>query len=523
MTHSRLTTAYPTRRQALKAGLSGLLGLAVGRRAGADDDGGRRPNVLFISVDDMNDWVGHLGGYKGTIHTPNLDRLAKRGVAFANAHCPAPVCNPSRTAIMTGLRPSTTGIYHNGHWWRPHLPDAVTIPQHFRANGYLTVGGGKVFHHTLGFNPLDQWDHFQPQVQDGHWHFDYPVPGQHVAKPGLHWPEGFPLSGIARVREGKRPPVNYREFDWGPFDKPDREMGDGRMVQWALDVLGQRHAKPFFLAAGIYRPHLPWYAPRKYFDLYPLDQIALPPLKEDDLDDVPPAGRKIAAQRSVDFALVREAKQYRRAVQAYLASISFADALVGRLLDTLDASPYARNTVVVLWSDHGWHLGEKGTWHKMTLWERGTHVPFIIAAPGHAAGARCQRPVGLVSIYPTLIELCGLPARPELDGVSLVPLLKDPRAKWERPALMTYRRGNHAVRGERWRYIRYANGDEELYDLAADPNEWTNLAADPRHAAVKERLDRWLPKTDAPNAPSKGAYRFDPETYTWRKRTPAKR
>ena len=507
-----------TRRDVLRAGLTGLAALGMRRLARGAGRRRGKPNVLFISVDDMNDWVGHLGGYRGKIHTPSLDRLARRGVAFTNAHCPAPVCNPSRTAILTGLRPSTTGVYHNGHWWRPHLPDTVTLPEHFKANGYLTVGGGKVYHHVLGFNPLEQWDHFEPQVQDGSWHFDYPVPGQHAAKPGLHWPKGFPLHGIESVAKGQRPPMNYREFDWGPFDKPDLAMGDGRMVQWALDVLARRHERPFFLAAGIYRPHLPWYAPRKYFDLYPLDQIKLPPRRQDDLDDVPPAGRKMAAQRRMDFELIQREGKYREAVQAYLASISFADALVGRLLDALDASPHAKNTIVVLWSDHGWHLGEKGTWHKMTLWERGTHVPFIIAAPGLAAGVRCGRPVGLVNIYPTLIELCDLPRRPELDGVSLMPLLRDPAARWERPALMTYRRGNHAIRDARWRYIRYANGDEELYDLQADPNEWTNLAGAPQHAAVKQRLARWLPKADAPDAPGKRAYHFDPKTYTWRRK-----
>jgi len=476
----------------------------------------RKPNVLFIAVDDMNDWVSYLGGYRGKIHTPNFDRLAGRGVSFTNAHSPSTVCNPSRTAIMTGLRPSTTGVYSNGQWWRPAMPDVVTMPEHFRSNGYSVHGGGKIFHHTLGNNPPDLWDEYFAQVQDTAWHYDYPVPGQHVPKKGIHWPEGFPLNQIENVRLGKRPPANYREFDWGPLDKADLETGDGQMVTWALDFLKEPHEKPFFLAAGIYRPHLAWYAPLRYFDLYPIDEIALPALNENDLDDVPPVGLAMAKARRADFELVKKTGKYRQAVQAYLASISFADALVGRLLDALERSDYARNTIVVLWSDHGWHLGEKGTWHKRTLWERATHVPFFIAAPEVTSpGSTCKRPVNLIDIYPTLVELCGLQAKPQLDGLSLVPLLKDPNTKWQRPSLTTHERGNHALRTQRWRYIRYRDGTEELYDRDNDTNEWTNLADKPQYAAVKEAMARWLPKNDVPGVPVKGAYNFDPRTYRW--------
>ncbi len=474
-----------------------------------------RPNVLFIIVDDMNDWVGCLGGYP-VVKTPNIDRLARRGLLFTNAHCASSVCNPSRTATMTGLRPSATGIYNNGHWWRPHLPDAVVLPAYFKAHGYHVAGGGKTFHHTLGFNPPDSWDEYFSQVPDDPWHFDYLVPGEHTSKPGLHWPDGFPLNEIEEVRLGKRPPANYREFDWGPFDKPDMEMGDGQMVDWALEFMDNQRDCPFFLAAGVYKPHLPWYVPRKYFEMYPLEKIQLPPVKDDDLDDVPPPGRKMAMARYEDFELVKRSGKYRQAVQAYLASISFADAMVGQLLDGLEAGGHASDTVIVLWSDHGWHLGEKLHWHKMTLWERATRVPLVIVAPGMTGeDSRCSRPVSLVDLYPTLIELCGLPPKEELDGTSLVPLLRDPSARWEQPALITYQRGNHAVRSERWRYIRYADGSEELYDMETDPNEWTNLADRPQHAAVKGGLARWLPKTDAPSAPGKSSYVFDPKEYRW--------
>ena len=484
-----------------------------------DDSPRHRPNVLLISIDDLNDWVGFLGGSPTPVHTPHLDGLAARGVAFANAHCDAPVCNPSRTAVLTGRRPSSTGIYDNRHWWRPHLSGVVTMPEHFRAHGYAVAGGGKVLHHTLGNNPPDLWDEFFAQVQDGTWHFDYPVPGQHVSKPGVHWPDGFPLNGLESVRLGRRPPNNFREFDWGPFDRDDATMGDGQMVAWAERFLARNHSRPFFLAVGIYRPHLPWYAPREYFERYPLDAIRLPKVRDDDLDDIPEPGRRIAKARYDDYRLVVESGRYRRAVQAYLASITFADALVGRLVRALDKRISERQTIIVLWSDHGWHLGEKLHWHKMTLWEEATRVPLIIVAPVVArSGTRSSRPVNLVDLYPTLVELCDLPSPTQLDGQSLTPLLANPDAPWSRPALTTYLRGNHAVRDEHWRYIRYANGDEELYDHRRDPHEWTNIASRESSRPVIERLRKALPSHDAPAAPTKSAWRFDPSTYSWTRR-----
>jgi arylsulfatase A-like enzyme len=476
--------------------------------------------VLFVAVDDMNDWVGCLGGHPD-VRTPNIDRLAGRGVLFTNAHCASPVCNPSRTAVMTGLRPSTTGVYHNGHWWRPALPEVVTLPQHFMTAGYRVLGGGKVYHHPPGFNPPNGWHEYFDQVFDDPWH--RPKAGSAVTVRRPRWPPGFPLNGLDKVTDVPGP-INPMEFDWGPLDKSDLQMGDGQTVAWACRVLSQQHRRPLFLAAGTFRPHLPWYTPRKYFDLYPLSQVTLPPVKAGDLDDVPPAGVQLATARQRDFQLIRHTKKWREAVQAYLASISYADALVGRLLDALDRSPRAENTIIVLWSDHGWHLGEKGHWHKMTLWERATRVPLIVVAPGVGRpGTRCSRPVSLVDLYPTLNELCGLPLREELDGTSLVPLLRDPSAPWNRPALITYRRGNHALRSDHWRYIRYANGDEELYDHRRDPNEWTNLAGRAEFAHVRRELTRWLPTEDTPDVPEKSAYEFDVYDYTWIKKPPVPR
>ena len=461
--------------------------------ARADQGPAPRPNVLMIVVDDMNDWIGCLGGHPD-VQTPNIDRLAQRGVLFTNAHCAAPVCNPSRVATLSGRRPSSTGIYDNSAKWHEVLKGIPTIPQHFRAHGYHVAGGGKVHHHMPGFNRRSDWVEYFDQVFDGHYQ-DQLARGLDVSN--FRWPDGFPLNRIPAVQAFSKPPKNPNEFDWGPFDKPDLEMGDGQMIDWAARFLSNPPGQPFFLATGIYRPHLPFYAPRKYFDLYPQDQITIPQIRTDDCDDLPPAGQTMAADRRPDLELAQHSGKYRELLQAYLASITFADALIGRLVDALDAGPAAENTVIVLWSDHGWHLGEKQHLHKSTLWERSTRVPYLIVAP-NVAPARCARPVGLINTFQTLNELCSLPAVEGLEGTSLVPLLKEPDREWDRPALTTHGRGNHALRSERWRYIRYADGGEELYDHAADPHEWNNLASRAEFTAVKSELARWLPTIDAP-------------------------
>ncbi len=276
------------------------------------------------------------------------------------------------------------------------------------------------------------------------------------------------------------------------------------------------HDRPFFLACGIFRPHLPWYVPQKYFDLYPVDKIELPIVRGDDLDDVPAEGRALSEQRRGEFDTIKAADRWKHAVQAYLASISFADAQVGRLLSAVKASGQSERTIVVLWSDHGWHLGEKNHWHKMTLWEEATRVPLIFVAPGVTApGGRCSSPASLIDLFPTLNKLCGLPALEDLDGESLVPLLRDPDAQRAAPAIIEYKPGQCAVRMTHHRYIRYSDGSEELYDHRVDPNEWTNLADDPSSEKVKTRLSQFATEQWAEPAPSKKAYRFDSETYTW--------
>jgi choline-sulfatase len=460
------------------------------------------PNILFLSVDDMNDWVGCLGGYPG-VRTPNIDRLASRGVLFSNAHCASPLCNPSRTALFTGMRPDTTGVYNNEPWWRPALPNAVTLPMYLRKHGYHVAGAGKVFHHVAGFNPPDQWDEFQLQEFDDPWYRRaewYPW----VKK--IPNPPGHPFNGLKNFPG---------EFDWGILDRPESAYGDQKAIQFGIDFLKRDQKKPFFLAIGLWHPHIPMFAPKKYFDLYPDPRV--PEVPENDLDDVPPIGQKFAAFRRAEHKRIVAEGKWRDAVRAYLACITFADAMVGHLISELERSAHASNTILVFWSDNGWHLGEKQHWHKSTLWERSTHVPLIVAGPGVQNGTARTQPVSLLDLYPTVLEMCGLPSRKELEGESLLPLLKDPKAR-HRPAVSTFEPGNHMVRAGRWRYIRYSDGTEELYDRVADPNEWKNVAPDPRHAALKASLAKYFPTRSAPPVPERSAYDFDFASYTWKRK-----
>jgi len=432
-----------------------------------------KPNVLFIAIDDLNDWIGCMGGHPQT-QTPNLDRVAAQGVLFTSAHCAAPACNPSRCALMNGIRPFTSGVYLNPQPWRPVLPDAVTLPQHFMAGGYDVRGGGKIFH------------------------------GRYEDKASWHeWFDSGPTPPLPQ-RERNNPHSRAGGIVWGNLhDTPDSEMLDYRMASWAVEYLQKEHEKPFFLAVGFKRPHMPWQAPGKYYDRFPIEDILLPNVPDDDLDDLPAAGVRMARPEG-DHAKVLATDNWRYAVQGYLATINFLDGQLGRVLDALEKSPDRDNTIICLWSDHGWHLGEKKHWRKFALWEEATKAPLMWVVPGLTKpGTVCETPVDFMNIYPTLADLCGLPVGDHLEGVSLRPLLADVRADWDLPAITTHGRGNHAVRKENWRYIRYADGGEELYDRNSDANEWTNLAADSKFQTVKRQLAAHLPAptNEAPDAP----------------------
>lgn len=415
------------------------------------------PNVLMISVDDLNDWIGPLGGHPQT-QTPNLDRLAARGVTFTRAYCQAPACNPSRTSLLTGIRPSTSGVYGNADAWREAMPDAVTLPQHFMRHGYEVLGGGKTFH--------------GPQNEAASWQ------AYHLFR-GFLRPPKTPASGIPKTGH----------FDWSGLRRPASETSDVRLAAWAERYLSRKRERPFFLAVGFYRPHLPWYAPQEHFDRFPAERTELPPTLEGDADDVP----KSALRGLRDHTNVTTHGQWRKAVAGYLACINYADANIGRVLRALDDGPNADNTIVIVWSDHGWQLGEKRQWRKFTLWERSARVVMMLAGPGVPARDRKSgRTVELLDIYPTLVDLAGLPERAELEGRSLRPLLADPEAAWDKPAITSRSADMTTVRTERWRYSRYPDG-EELYDHGSDPMEWTNLADDPAHAETKRRLAGLLP------------------------------
>jgi arylsulfatase A-like enzyme len=425
-----------------------------------------RPNVLFIAADDLNDWVGCLGGHPQA-KTPNIDALAARGVNFAHAYCASPVCNPSRSALMTGLRSSTSGVYGNGIDRRSTVAnDVVPLNTHFKQNGYHVVGCGKIYHGDG--DQFGQWDEYGPKADK-----DQP--------PGKGENEG--VGGIR----------------FAPVDAKDEELGDYQTVSYCIEQLNKPHDKPLFLACGLHKPHMAWNVPRKYYDMFPLESIQLPKVLETDLDDVPPAGVKMAAPQG-DHAKMLASGRWKEAVRGYLAAGAFCDAMIGRLMAGFDKSPYKDNTIIVFWGDHGWHLGEKQHWRKFALWEEATRAPLFFTVPGMTKpNSVSPRTVDFMSIYPTLCELCGLDVPSHVEGVSIKPLLIDTQAAWDRPALTTHGYQNHAVRSEKWRYIRYADGGEELYDEVQDPQEWTNLARKPEYAATKSELAHWLPTKNVPS------------------------
>jgi arylsulfatase A-like enzyme len=427
------------------------------------------PNVLFIAVDDLNDWVGYLGG-NAQSHTPNIDALAERGFAFKYAYCPAPACGPSRTALMYGVAPYKSGSYgHHASYDPKQLLDESQLPMNlvFQNNGYYTAGCGKIFHYP---EPRG-WDVYQRGFGGKR--------AEQVAAPG----------------KGVRIKTGIIETD------NDSETGEGKAADWTIAQLEQVHDKPFFIAMGLYQPHEPWVSPKKYYDRFPLESVKLPRVPEGDLDDVPEAGQ-VFARNLVGFRHWDDHKEitavegaWRKLVRGYLASCSFSDSNVGRVLDALAKSEHADNTIIVLWGDHGWHLGEKEAWRKMTLWERGTRTPLIIKLPGDHEPRLIDEPVTLQDLYPTLVDLCGLAIDQPLDGDSLKPLMQARGEKSERAVLMSHGPGNFAVRQGRYRLIRYADGSEELYDVVSDPQEWENLAAKPGYGSVAAALRQQLPKT----------------------------
>lgn len=457
-----------------------------------------RPNILFIAIDDQNDWIGHLGGH-AMAKTPNLDKLAERGTTFLNAHCQAPLCNPSRTSLMLGLRPTTTGVYGLSPWFRtlPDWQDRVAMAQHFANHGYRTAATGKIYHGGTGGGGRGKAQAKNKKA---------------VEEPKM--PPEFqvtaPYGGVGTKPPQKlvnpTPMGNHALVDWGvwPLDNDDTGKGDYQVASWTVEqIMTASKDKPFFIAAGFFLPHVPCYATQKWFDLYPDDDSVLPEIIANDRADTPRFSWYLhwnLPEPRLKF--LKEANQWRNLVRSYLACTSFVDSQIGRLTNALEEAGVADNTIVVIWGDHGWHLGEKEITGKNTLWDRGTKVPLIFAGPGVKGGQRCMQPAELLDMYPTLIELTGVPKRDDLEGISLVPQLVNAATQRERPAITSHNQGNHGIRSENWRYIHYADGTEELYDMVNDPHEWTNVAAKPENAAIIAEHKKWLPKIDLPPAPN---------------------
>lgn len=437
------------------------------------------PNVLFISLDDMNDWAQPLGGSTQAL-TPNLNTFATEAVNFSRNYCASPGCNPSRAALLTGLHTYNSGMYSNYQDWRnvPAMQEVKTIGQYFRQNGYFTAGAGKIYH----YQQVDStgWDEYFPSIKK-------PMPDD-------NFPEHRPAS---------MPPFKYmyNMFDWAGLPIADEETGDFQSVNYISNQLEKEHDKPFFLACGIYRPHLPWYVPKKYFDLFPLDSIQLPKVLENDTADLGPVAKELIERGGNYHKHVVEAGKWKEAVQGYLASIAFADEMVGRLLDNLAKSKYADNTIVVIWSDHGWQLGEKMHWRKFALWENVIRTVLMIKVPekieqmpgGASKNKTTDNLTSLMDIYPTLVDLCGLPPRSKMDGTSLKPILENPDQKVLRPVITTYDYGSYSIRYDDWHYIKYIDDSEELYNLTRDPEEWDNLAVTGGYDSVRKYLAGFIP------------------------------
>ena len=431
-----------------------------------------KPNVIMICIDDLNDWVGFLGGHPEAV-TPNMDSLAKRGRVFANAHCAVPVCSASRVSVMSGVAATTHGSYELGPRYQelPALTDAPTIQRYFKDNGYYTMSGGKVLHHDFGGELAGDIDR---------------------------------SLGRAKGRRPKQPmnrPADWSgAWDWGAYPENDTEMADFELAKGKRPESCKRIlTNPSSCRLVFFRPHVPLFVPPRWFDLYDADTLTLPKNVEADLEDLPQNFLHINdyAVAPTHAEVIKHGKQ-RSLTRAYLASISFVDHCVGMVVDALKSSPHADNTLIVLWSDHGFHLGEKQHWAKRTLWEESTRVPLLFAGPGIEPGKTCREPASLIDIYPTLIELCDLPKNSRLEGVSVFPQIKDPTASRERPAITSSYFGNHSVRNRDWRLVVYEDGAEELYDHRNDPDEFHNLAGDPAHKSIRDELASWLPKEAAP-------------------------
>lgn len=476
----------------------------------AEGEGKERPNVLLVAIDDLNDWIGCMKGHPQA-RTPHMDKLAKRGVLFTNAHCAAPVCLASRTALFSGRYPDQSGVFSNWGKTRGKAPArSLQMPLHFKASGYETLGTGKLYHSVAPqfFDSYyDTEQRWSPFTQEQSRYTAKELPSKGSSTPRHLIPNGpgdrewvLPLNRLPSERNAQG--LEGESFDWGPVAVADNEMGDTRITTWAMNRLSEKREKPFLLGVGYYRPHIPLFAPEQDFAaLPPVEDIVLPEVLADDLADLGEKGKQFALDpvTAGTHKLVTEHGQWQHAVRSYLACVTYVDRQLGRLIEGLEKSTHAKNTWIILFSDHGWQLGDKQHWGKWTGWRTSTRLPLIIVPPAGfqtRRGSVCEEPVNLIDLYRTLIEACGLPAKEEVDGVSLLPLLKNPALDTGRAVVTAFDPGNHALSTRDWRYLRYENNEEELYDLRADPHEWKNLAQDTGHQSrlkvLRAKLDEEL-------------------------------
>lgn len=457
-----------------------------------------KPNILLISIDDLNNWIEPMGGHPQSL-TPNLKTFSGNAVMFNNAYCASPSCNPSRTALFTGKHTFVTGLYNNPQVWRDVVQDEFTLPEYFMKNGYWTGGAGKIYHGNM------------PDPRS--WNEYYPSKIKHMPDYYLPAVDSITRDTLFRMQDNeireddpKGLTFNmpcfkgmYVAFDWAPLPYSTEQTGDYSSVKWITDQLKRKHDNPFFLACGLYRPHLPWYVPEEFFDKFPVDSVRLPNIYNKDWEDLPEMARETASGRYHQH--VTEAGQWEAAVQGYLASINYADHLVGLVLKALEASDYADNTIVIIFSDHGWQLGEKRHWRKFALWENVINSVLMIRVPkgadglkdGSKNGIKCYSNVSLVDIFPTLTELCGLPPKEGITGKSLIPLLSEPDSQTDRAIITTLGYNHYSVRKGKWHYILYDNKEEELYNLEDDPEEWYNIAGNRESEEIIRELKMNIP------------------------------
>ncbi|MAM91343.1 MAG: sulfatase [Opitutaceae bacterium] len=465
---------------------------------------GSQYNILYVTIDDLNDWVGCMNSHP-QVKTPNIDRLAERGLLFTNAHCVVPACSGSRAANWTGLSPINNGVYGNGQRIEKTMPKATMLTHDLESQGYYTMGTGKLFH-GRNQNYFDEYgpdyDKWMPILPD-----ERTISKESLADNDPYVRHEIPRLGITMPlnrmpRDRNRGSRTIDSFDWGVIDRPDEEWTDTQSAEWVVEKLGQSYDQPFFLAIGFYRPHQPLWVPKRFHEMYPPESVILPHTLKEDLEDVSEIAQSFGryALTSGAHDTVVEYGQWRNAVSAYLASITYIDHELGKVIDALDASKHADNTLIVLWSDHGWQLGEKEHWGKFTTWERSTKVPLIAVPPltkqpsGFKPGRECHHPVSLLDLYPTVMDALDLDIRDDLDGNSLLPLIANPESRWPHLAITHVGRGTQTIRHSRWRYTQYFDGSEELYDHGRDPREWNNLIEDPEYANIAQWLSNELPR-----------------------------